>query len=96
MKRLYDFVEKTVGMDKVAHFFGIAFIALCVALLYAHVIAPGHTTLTYSAWAFIFGVAVAVGKECVDVMNDREFDLSDIAAGVVGAFVSFLVVLVLL
>lgn len=94
MKRLYDFVEKVVGMDKVAHFFGVAFVALVVALVYEKV-APCHSALTYAAWAFVFGVCLGFGKETVDAMNGRRYDLGDVAASAVGAFVAFVAALAL-
>lgn len=95
MKKIYDFIENTVGMDKVAHFFGVAFLSLVVAIAYAKV-AAGYSPLTYAAWGFICGVMVSIVKEMVDAANDRKFDFGDIAASSVGAFMSFLVALVLL
>ncbi len=97
MKKLNEFIEK-VGMDKVAHFFGIAFVALVVALVFTKT-DPGYPSATYAACGFIGGMIVAIGKEAVDFFTGTSFEnfsLSDIAAGAVGAFLSFLVALALI
>lgn len=97
MKKLNDFIEK-VGMDKVAHFFGIAFVALIVSLVFTKA-NPGEPSATYAACGFIGGVIVAIAKEGLDFFSGNSFEnfsLSDIAAGVVGAFVAFLVALALI
>ena len=97
MKKLRELIEK-VGMDKVAHFFGIAFVALVVALIFAKT-DPGYPSATYAACGFIGGMIVAIAKEGVDFFSGTSFEnfsLSDIAAGAVGAFLSFLVALVLI
>lgn len=96
MKKLNAFIEK-VGMDKVAHFFGIAFVALIVSLVFTKA-NPGEPSATYAACGFIGGVIVAIAKEAVDFFSGNSFEnfsLADIAAGAVGAFMSFLVVLAL-
>lgn len=97
MKKLKELIEK-VGMDKVAHFFGIAFVALAVAIIFAKT-DPGYPSATYAACGFIGGMIVAIGKEAVDFFTGTSFEnfsLSDIAAGAVGAFLSFLVALALI
>lgn len=97
MKKLKEFIDK-VGMDKVAHFFGVAFVALIVSLVFAKV-NPGYHPAAYAACGFVGGVIVAIAKETLDFFsgNDFEnFDLMDIAYSVLGAFVSFLVALALL
>ena len=91
MKKLNDFIEK-VGMDKVAHFFGIAFVALIVSLVFTKV-NPGEPSATYAACGFIGGFIAAVAKEYADYRTGTSFDLADLASGVVGAFVSFLIAL---
>ena len=98
MKKIYDFIENTVGIDKVAHFFGVAFVAIIVSLVFAKV-NPGYHPATYAACGFVGGGIVAIAKEALDFFsgNDFEnFDLMDIAYSVLGAFVSFLVALALL
>lgn len=97
MRKLNDFIEK-VGMDKVAHVFGVAFVALIVSLVFTKA-NPGEPSATYAACGFIGGVVVAIAKEAVDFFTGNSFetfDLDDIAAGVIGAFAAFLVVLILL
>lgn len=94
MKKLNDFIEK-VGMDKVAHFFGIALVALIVSLVFTKA-NPGEPAATYAACGFIGGVIVAIAKEAVDFFSGNQFEtfsLSDIAAGATGAFVASLVAL---
>lgn len=56
MKKLNEFIEK-VGMDKVAHFFGIALVALIVSLVFTKA-NPGEPAATYAACGFIGGVIV--------------------------------------
>lgn len=96
MKKLNDFIEK-VGMDKVAHFFGIAFVALIVALIFTKA-NPGEPSATYAACGFIGGMIVAFAKEGVDFFSGNSFEnfsWSDIGAGFVGALVAFVVALAL-
>lgn len=97
MKKLNELIEK-VGMDKVAHLFGIAFVALVISLVFTKT-NPGEPSATYAACGFIGGMIVAVAKEAVDFFTGTSFEnfsLSDIAAGAVGAFVAFLVALALI
>lgn len=89
MKFLYDFVEKKLGMDKVAHFLGIALVAVAVALVSSKVETVG-VSWTFAFVGFLTAVAVAILKEVFDFFNDRAFDVKDILAGVVGAMVAFL------
>ncbi len=95
MKKLYELVEQKLGMDKVAHFLGIALVAVVVSLLFAKVDA-GDSPWVYAAEGAFAGVLVAIGKEVFDFCNGRVFDVKDILAGVVGAAVSFIGVGVLL
>ena len=44
MKKLNEFIEK-VGMDKVAHFFGIALVALIVSLVFTRPTQASHPPL---------------------------------------------------
>lgn len=97
MKKLNELIEK-VGMDKVAHLFGIAFVALVISLVFTKA-NPGEPSATYAACGFIGGMIVAVAKEAVDFFTGTSFEnfsLSDIAAGAVGASVAFLVALALI
>ncbi len=95
MKKIYDFVEQTLGIDKAAHFFGVAFIALVVTLVATHT-NPGFDGWTYGAVGVLGGIVVAVAKEVVDFCNGRPFGIGDIAAGVLGSIMSFLAAGVLL
>lgn len=95
MKKLYDLIENVFGMDKVAHFFGVAFVAVLVSLVFAKV-DTGDTSWVYAFEGLVAGVIVAVLKEIFDFFNNRTFDTKDILAGFVGAFVSFLFVGLLL
>lgn len=95
MKKIYDFVEKKVGMDKVARFFVAAFVAIVVGMLFAKV-DDGYSSWVYAAEGFLAGFLVTVGKEVFDFFNGRPFDVKDILAGVVGCFVAYLITGVLL
>lgn len=95
MKKLYDLIENVFGMDKVAHFFGVAFVAVLVSLIFAKV-DTGDTSFVYAFEGLVTGVIVAVLKEVFDFFNNRSFDIKDILAGFVGAVVSFLFVGLLL
>lgn len=88
MKQIYDFVEKKVGMDKVAHLFGIAYIATITSMLFAKVDA-GYTSWVYAAEGTLAGIVVIVGKEVFDFFNDRPFDVKDILAGAAGCLAAF-------
>lgn len=90
METLYDFVENKLGMDKVAHFLGIALVALVASLVSSRVETVG-ISWTYALVGFMVGAAVAVMKEVFDFFNGRTFDVKDILAGIAGALVSFLV-----
>lgn len=95
MKKLYELIEQKVGIDKVAHSLGIAFVAVIVSLHFAKLDA-GDTSWVYAAEGAFAGVLVAIGKEVFDFCNNRSFDVKDILAGVFGAAVAFLIVGVLL
>lgn len=91
MNKIKELINK-IGMDKMVHLFAVAYIALVIALVIA-TCNPGYPSATYAAWGFIFGFAAAVAKEYADYRTGTCFDLADLAAGVVGAFVSFLIAL---
>lgn len=95
MNNLYYFIEKILGMDKVAHFFGIAYISLFISLLFAHINA-GYTPLVYATEGAIAGVIVAITKEVFDFMNNRKADMGDFIAGAVGSVMSFFIAGILL
>lgn len=89
MKKLYDLVEKKLGMDKVAHFFGVMVFAVLISLVFSKLDA-GDTSWVYAAEGAFAGIMLAIGKEVFDFFNDRPFDVKDILAGVVGCVVAFL------
>jgi VanZ family protein len=91
MNKIKELINK-IGMDKMVHFFAVAYIALVIALVIA-TCNPGYPSATYAAWGFIGGFVSAVAKEYADYRTGTCFDLADLAAGVVGAFVSFLIAL---
>lgn len=91
MKQIYQFIEQTLGMDKVAHFFGVALCAVIVSLLFFK-FDPGDSSVVYGFEGFLAGIIIAIAKEIFDVFNNRTFDFGDVWAGVTGASVSFLII----
>lgn len=93
MKKLLDCVYRifeklaAIGSDKFLHLIAGLIVAFVLGRLLAHV----------EAWAFpaITGVLLLmVAKECVDYyLRDEQFDLKDVAAGLVGAFVGVILCL---
>lgn len=87
MKKLLDCIYRSfeklaaIGSDKYLHLLVGLILAFVLGRLFCHV----------EAWAFpaITGVLLLmVAKECVDYyLRDEQFDLKDVAAGLVGAFV---------
>ncbi len=86
---VYRIFEKiaAIGSDKYLHLIAGLIVAFVLGRLFANV----------EAWAFpaITGVLMLMtGKECVDYyLRDEQFDLKDVAAGLVGAFVGILMCL---
>lgn len=76
-----------VGSDKYLHMFVGLVVAFMLGKLFAHV----------EAWAYpaIFGVLLLmVAKESIDYyLRKEQFDLKDVAAGVVGAVVGVILCL---
>lgn len=93
MKKILDCVYRVfgklaaIGSDKYLHLLVGLTIAFTLGKLFAHV----------EAWAFpaVVGVLLLmVGKESVDYwLRDEQFDLKDVAAGLVGAFVGVILCL---
>ena len=77
----------TIGSDKYLHLIAGLIVAFVLGRLFANV----------EAWAFpaITGVLLLmVAKECVDYyIRKEQFDLKDVAAGLVGAFVGVILCL---
>ncbi len=86
---VYRIFEKVaaIGSDKYLHLIAGLIVAFVLGRLFANV----------ESWAFpaITGVLMLMtGKECVDYyLRDEQFDLKDVAAGLVGAFVGVLMCL---
>lgn len=89
MRELYKLIEEKIGMDKVAHFFGIAFIAIVVAMIFTKT-NPDETSWVHAFIGFFAGAVIAVFKEVFDFCNGRMPDKIDILAGVIGGAVAFL------
>ena len=89
MKELYKLIEEKIGMDKVAHFFGIAFIVIVVALVFTKT-TPDNISWAYAFMGFIAGSVIALFKEVFDYLCGRSFDNKDIVAGLVGGLIAFL------
>lgn len=87
---VYRIFEKiaAIGSDKYLHLIAGLIVAFVLGRLLANV----------EAWAFpaITGVLLLmVAKECVDYyLRDEQFDLKDVAAGLVGAVVGVILCLV--
>lgn len=86
---IYGFFGKlaSIGSDKYLHLLVGLTIAFTLGKLFAHV----------EAWAFpaIVGtLLLMIGKESVDYwLRGEQFDLGDVAAGLVGAFVGVILCL---
>lgn len=86
---VYRIFEKiaAIGSDKFLHLIAGLIVAFVLGRLFSHV----------EAWAFpaITGVLMLmIAKECVDYyLRDEQFDLKDVAAGLVGAVVGVLMCL---
>lgn len=93
MKKALDCIYRifgrfaAIGSDKYLHLIAGLIVAFVLGRLFANV----------EAWAFpaITGVLLLmVAKECVDYyLRDEQFDLKDVAAGLVGAVVGVLMCL---
>ena len=94
MKKALDCIYRifgrlaAIGSDKYLHLIAGLIVAFVLGRLFANV----------EAWAFpaIVGVLLLmVAKECVDYyLRDEQFDLKDVAAGLVGAVVGVILCLV--
>lgn len=86
---VYRIFEKVaaIGSDKYLHLIAGLIVAFVLGRLFANV----------EAWAFpaITGVLMLMtGKECVDYyLRDEQFDLKDVAAGLVGAVVGVILLI---
>ena len=94
MKCYRQFIEK-VGMDKVAHFFGVAFLAVFISL-FMYRADGSNTSWVYAFDGLFAGIIIAVAKELFDMFDGGEFDIKDIWAGLIGAVVAFFTIALLL
>ena len=94
MKCYRQFIEK-VGMDKVAHFFGVAFLAVFISL-FMYRADGSNTSWVYAFEGLFAGIIIAVAKELFDMFDGGEFDIKDIWAGLAGAVVAFFTIAMLL
>lgn len=94
MKKALDCVYRI--FEKIAAIGSDKFLHLIAGLIVAFVL--GRLLANVEAWAFpaITGVLLLmVAKECVDYyLRDEQFDLKDVAAGLVGAVVGVILCLV--
>lgn len=82
-------IEKVGGMDKVAHFFGGATIALSVTLILCFV-GSINKVIPYS----IIGTNAAVIFAIVKELFDSEFNKDDILATMLGGIISIVISLI--
>lgn len=94
MKKALDCIYRI--FEKIAAIGSEKFLHLIAGLIVAFVL--GRLLANVEAWAFpaITGVLLLmVAKECVDYyLRDEQFDLKDVAAGLVGAVVGVILCLV--
>ena len=93
MKKILDCVYRifgrfaAIGSDKFLHLIAGLIVAFVLGRLFANV----------EAWAFpaITGVLLLmVAKECIDYyLRDEQFDLKDVVAGLVGAVVGVILLI---
>lgn len=86
----FDKIVSKIGLDKIAHMFGIAFVCVIMALIF------WKTTPELISWAYAFigffcGFVVAIFKEVFDFTSDKPFDMKDIGWGMIGNFIAFII-----
>ena len=85
MKWLTKLIEK-VGMDKVAHFFGGATIALAITLILCF-IGTTESAASYSVIGVNAALIIGVAKELLD----SEFNIKDVFATVLGGILAVII-----
>ena len=85
MKWLTKLIEK-VGMDKVAHFFGGATIALVITLILCF-IGTTKSAASYSVIGVNAALIIGVAKELLD----SEFNIKDVFATVLGGILAVII-----
>ena len=87
----FDKIVAKIGLDKIAHMFGIAYIATIMALVFWK-ITPDFSSWVYAVCGFAFVVFVIVLKELLDFFCNKPFDTHDVAWGMVGNLFSFFII----
>lgn len=77
MREIYDKIVKFLGMDKIAHFFGSAFLTLAFCRLFP------------IAFAAMLAATVGVMKEVLD----KNFDWMDLLADGLGIILSIIIMI---
>ena len=85
MKWLTKLIEK-VGMDKVAHFFGGATLALAITLILCF-IGTTKSAASYSVIGVNAALIIGVAKELLD----SEFNIKDVFATVLGGILAVII-----
>lgn len=85
MKWLTKLIEK-VGMDKVAHFFGGATLALTITLILCF-IGTTKSAASYSVIGVNAALIIGVAKELLD----SEFNIKDVFATVLGGILAVII-----
>lgn len=85
MKWLTKLIEK-VGMDKVAHFFGGATIALAITLILCF-IGTTESAVSYSVIGVNVALIIGVAKELLD----SEFNIKDVFATTLGGILAVII-----
>lgn len=85
MKWLTKLIEK-VGMDKVAHFFGGATLALAITLILCF-IGTTESVVSYSVIGVNVALIIGVAKELLD----SEFNIKDVFATTLGGILAVII-----
>lgn len=85
MKWLTKLIEK-VGMDKVAHFFGGATLALAITLILCF-IGTTKSAVSYSVIGVNAALIIGIAKELLD----SEFDIKDVFATTLGGILAVII-----
>lgn len=91
MSNWFDSLISSIGMDKVAHFFGICSFTFFFALLYKQCHMDAHSW-ECALGGSVIGIIIAFGKEIADVCVGKYFDFIDLLAGILGTTLAAIVV----
>lgn len=87
----FDSLISKIGMDKVAHFFGLACVTFLFSLLYGQCHPDAHPWECALAGSIV-GFLVAFGKEVADKCVGKYFDTCDLLAGILGILLAALAI----